>query len=332
MTESFCTVFAPTRLHLGLIDCSDATPRRFGGVGIALEEPGVRVRVSVGCTLHGEVVGLDLDDDLARAVLAAVSTVTQEDLGVRVEFEQLPIRHVGLGTGTAARLAVAAGAAYLTGLDLSAADLALSCGRGGTSGIGVNAFDMGGVIFDGGHALESDAPFVPSRYQAPCRLPPVVARLALPPQWMVSLLYPRGVGMSGEHEHAFFQHQLPVPASESLQTLGYAYHGLAPALLECNLHAFAYSLTQIHLIGFKRRELERQSDDVRTVLSRLQANEVVAAGMSSLGPLIYAITDRQDQAANNHVRACAESAGADILLARPADGGYRIESPRDAEL
>ena len=138
--------------------------------------------------------------------------------------------------------------------------------------------------------------------------------------------------MSGEHEHAFFQHELPVPALESLQTLGYAYHGIAPALLEGNLRIFAYSLIQIHSFGFKQRELEQQSDDVRAVLSQLQANETVAAGMSSFGPLIYAITDKDDQAANNHVRTCAESAGTEVLPARPADRGYRIESPRDAEL
>ena len=130
----------------------------------------------------------------------------------------------------------------------------------------------------------------------------------------------------------FFLRELPVPAVESLQTLSYAYHGIAPALMEGDLHAFASALRQIHSVGFKKRELARQSDEVRNLLSRLQAHEAVGAGMSSLGPLIYAVTENCDQAANAHVRASAASAGIKVLPARAADGGYRIESPTDEEL
>lgn len=324
MTTSSCTVVAPTRLHLGLIDCSDATPRRFGGVGIALVEPDIRLRVTVGASRHSEVVGLCEDEDLAQAVLAAVIAVTREDPAVFVEFERVPPRHVGLGTGTASRLAAAAGAAHIAGVDIPVEELALLCGRGGTSGIGVNAFATGGVIFDGGHNVERAEPFAPSRYQTPSRVPPVVTRLNLPTQWEISLLCPRGKMMTGKDELRFFQDELPMPALESLQTLGYSYHGVAPAVLERDLGGLASALRQIHSVGFKKRELAKQSDEVRGLLSRLHATETVAAGMSSLGPLIYTITERHNSAANHQVLASAAAAGVEVLPARPADSGYRI--------
>lgn len=328
----YCTVFAPTRLHLGLIDCSDATQRRFGGVGIALEDPGVRLRVSAYSKPRSAVVGLDSDEGLTQALLAAVRAVSRDGLTVLVEVEQLPPRHIGLGTGTAARLAVAAGAAHIAGLDLAVRDLALLCRRGGTSGIGVNAFELGGVIFDGGRAVERDEPFVPSRYQTPSCVPPVVSRLVMPPQWEVALLCPDGRVVEGNDEREFFERELPVPSTESLQTMGYAYHGVAPALLEEDLYALSYALREIHSTGFKKRELARQSDEVQTLLSRLHEHAVVAAGMSSLGPLIYAITDRHNRVASQIVRTIAASAGIEVRLALPARAGYRIESSSDAEL
>ena len=281
---------------------------------------------------HSTVVGLGENEDLVRAVLAAVDAVLQGDLAVLVEFEQLPPRHVGLGTGTAARLAATAGAAHVAQSDLPVRQLALLCGRGGTSGIGVNAFAAGGMIFDGGRPVERDEPFAPSSYQRPSRVPPVVTRLTLPPQWEVSLLCPHGEVIAGEDELRFFQREMPVPALESLQALSYAYHGLAPAVLEQDIRAFGRALREIHSVGFKAREIARQSAEVRGLLSHLQADDAVAAGMSSLGPLIYVIAERHDEAADTHVRTSAASAGVALLRARPADGGYRIRSPRDEEL
>ncbi len=326
MTALSCAVFAPTRLHLGLIDCSDVTQRRFGGVGISLAEPDVRLRVSIGATARSEVVGLDGDGGLPQAVLEAVNALTQDHPPVFVEFERMPPRHVGLGTGTAARLAATAGAAHLTGLDMPVRELALLCGRGGTSGVGVNAFDVGGVIFDAGRPVEREEPFSPSRYQTPNSFPPIITRLALPPQWVISLLCPQGVATAGKDELTFFHRELPVPAQESLETLGFVYHGVAPAILEADLPALSYALRQIHSVGFKRRELARQSEEVRALVSQLQASETVAAGMSSLGPLVFAISHRHDEATTKHITAIARSVGIDVLPARPAHRGHRIES------
>lgn len=281
---------------------------------------------------HSEVVGLGGDEELALAVLATVRAVTRDDPPVRIVFEELPERHLGLGTGTAARMAAIAGAAHIAGQPLSVAEMARHCSRGGTSGIGVNAFAVGGVIFDGGHTVESEEPFFPSRYQTPKRVPPIITRLLLPPEWQVLLLYPKGEEIAGQGELEFFQRELPVPSQESLLALGYAYHGIAPAVQERDIRALGYALRQIHSVGFKRRELAQQPDDVRNLLSQLQAKKTVAAGMSSLGPLIFAITQKHDQASNDHVYASAVSAGTKVQLARPADSGHLIESLSDEEL
>ena len=319
-----CVVSAPTRLHIGLLDCSDATPRRFGGVGIALAKPEIRLQASIGEAAHSKVIGLN-DDDLAEAVLGAIRAVTAEGPAVLVEFEPLPPRHVGLGTGTAARLAAAAGAAHVTDRQISIEELAVLCGRGGTSGIGVNAFAAGGMIFDGGRVVDGSESFAPSRYRAPRRVPPIITRLTLPPHWKVSLLVPRAEPISGADELAFFGHELPLHPHESLQALGYAYHGVAPAVIEGDLPALGRAIRKLHSVGFKARELARQSDEVQALLKRLQANEALAAGMSSFGPLIYAITDMHDRATNEYVHAAAVSAGLELIPSQPADSGHRIE-------
>jgi predicted sugar kinase len=49
------------------------------------------------------------------------------------------------------------------------------------------------------------------------------------------------------------------------------------------------AIAEIHAIGFKRREVENQAGVVRDILELLNHHDQVVAGMSSMGPLVYAI-------------------------------------------
>ena len=73
------------------------------------------------------------------------------------------------------------------------------------------------------------------------------------------------------------------------------YHGVAPAVAEGDLESLRAALQAIHGVGFKRREVMGQSHEVRELLDLLCKDLGVAAGMSSLGPLVYAITNDGEQ-------------------------------------
>ena len=51
------------------------------------------------------------------------------------------------------------------------------------------------------------------------------------------------------------------------------------------------ALVEVHQIGFKKRELEAQGHDIGEILAVLNRDTQLAAGMSSMGPLVYAIDE-----------------------------------------
>ena len=68
------------------------------------------------------------------------------------------------------------------------------------------------------------------------------------------------------------------------------YHGIVPAIAEGDLGSLRAAMREIHQTGFKRREVDGQSHVVCGLLDQLHTDLKLAAGMSSLGPLVYAIT------------------------------------------
>ncbi|MXZ01640.1 hypothetical protein F4Y93_13735 [Candidatus Poribacteria bacterium] len=274
---------------------------------------------------HREVVGLGEDERLIESVAKTVEAVTKGASSVRIEFVHLPPRHVGLGTGTAIHLAAAAAAVNATGLSFDTDHMATLSKRGGASGIGVNAFAVGGVIFDGGHSFDRRQPYRPSSHSAPHRLPPVVTRLTLPSQWQVSLILPPGNIVAGQDELQFFQQELPLPRDESLSAIAWAYHGVATAIVEADLTSLASAIRALNSIGMKKRELAHQADVVRTTLRHLQSLPTIAAGMSSFGPLLYAISDVRDTLSSVHIYETAAAYDARVITASINNHGHRIE-------
>jgi predicted sugar kinase len=70
------------------------------------------------------------------------------------------------------------------------------------------------------------------------------------------------------------------------------HHGLVPAVAHADLALLKNSLADIHATGFKQKELAAQASDVRNLFHRLNACDEAAVGMSSMGPLLYAVTHR----------------------------------------
>lgn len=135
-------VVSPSRLHLTLIDLNAEIGRvDGGGVGITLESPSLEISASEADTV--EVVGSSL---LAGRMLKAAKAVIPEGKGgIKIHIKRDLPDHVGLGSGTQAALSVAAAINEIYGLGKSVRELAVAVGRGGTSGIGVAAFEYGGL-------------------------------------------------------------------------------------------------------------------------------------------------------------------------------------------
>lgn len=210
-------IVAPSRLHFGLLSWGNSG-RRFGGVGVMIEPPSLRLIVEA-CSLAGATRDrLDADGD-SNGIKPFEMVETREriaelrrrwtafhrwSVGPSLRWRVLaaPPRHAGLGSGTQWGLAVAAALDVLSGRvrglgqgqeqgdriqtvdskrrssELWVREAAASVGRGARSAIGAYGFVFGGFILEPGK-LEDEA------------LSPLEHRAAIPEDWRFVLVCPR---------------------------------------------------------------------------------------------------------------------------------------------
>ena len=291
--EKVIVVRAFPRVHVSLLDLADATPRRYGGAGFVLDCLPVEVHASLGAsdTDGDDLGGLDARGrrDLEEALARLRAT---RDLGhARVAIRQLMPEHIGLGSKTATVLAALRACSAVAGWKVPRDTLQRLSGRGGASGVGVHGFFSGGFVVDGGHDVPASKGYLPSSSGRPDRVPPLCARLRVPSRWRFHLFLPSGKRVSGSDEEQFFLKNTPIPIQEAHSAIGSMYHGVIPAVAEGSIAALRDSLRSIHRSGFKSRELMAQPASVRALYLALSERDDVAVGMSSMGPLIYAICD-----------------------------------------
>jgi len=208
-----------------------------------------------------------------------------------IELVTAPESHLGLGSKTSLLLSIAYGINKALDLGLSKRQLQAISGRGGTSGIGVNGFFLGGFLIDAGHPMAEVGTFAPSSSRQPASIPPVMVKLRIPAGWKFLLLAVSGVKrIGGADEMRFFATNTPTPASEVFESIGIVYHDLATSVREARLDGVRRSLTALHQRGFKRRELHGQSGATKALFETCQRTGL-AAGLSSLGPVVYVIDD-----------------------------------------
>ena len=288
-------VRAPSRIHLGLIDLHGGLGRVDGGIGIALESPDTVLEAErcAVCRVSG-----GNEAQAARVRQAAEAVVSRFGItgNAAITILRTPPEHAGLGAGTALSLATGKALCELYGIDVPVDDLSLIVGRGGTSGIGTAAFSSGGLIIDGGHSFGESGEktgFRPSSASPGVRPPPVTARHPFPDEWQIILVVPDlGSGVSGTGEQDIFREACPVPRAEVQEICHEIVMRLLPGIVRRDLPSFAAAVGTLQITGFKRVEIARQAPVVRELLTGMRDAGAACTGMSSFGPAVYAVTDR----------------------------------------
>ena len=287
-------VRTPSRLHLTLIDMHGGSGRVDGSVGITLDEPGilVEVRQSPVLEVHGcSSVTQDRILHTARHVLKSLHAGGNVSITIREDYPS----HIGLGSGTQLMLAIARGVAEIYGRSLTVKELALLVSRGGTSGIGTAAFELGGFIIDGGHTFGQGcqkSEFRPSAASLGIRPPPVIVHHEFPPDWRILLAMPDlPAGASGMRETDIFKTCCPVPLEDVQAICHEILMRMLPGIIERDIELFGSSINAIQGLGFKKVELGLQPKQIPDLLEIMRSSGAACAGMSSFGPTVYAIDD-----------------------------------------
>jgi beta-RFAP synthase len=274
-------VTAPSRLHFGLLNvpAAGAAPetRRFGGIGLMIDQPGTIVSVQPSSAWRFEGPLASRAQVFAHRLLAATGLPIPP---LQVLVERCPEEHAGLGVGTQLGLAVAKAIAVQSGLDtLDAADLAVLIARGERSAVGVHGFDRGGLIVEPG-----------KRKAEP--LSPLLSCIRMPEEWRVAVFVPRGgPSWHGSQEEGAFATATSTGLTASLCDL--ALREMLPAAAAGDLPAFGEAVHVFNRLAGQpfaaAQGGEYSSPEVAATITRIRGLGVPCVGQSSWGPAVFAI-------------------------------------------
>ncbi|MGR9105413.1 MAG: beta-ribofuranosylaminobenzene 5'-phosphate synthase family protein [Gammaproteobacteria bacterium] len=277
-------VVAPARLHMGFLDPSATLNRKFGSIGVALNEIATEVKVSRARQLQVFGAQTERIQKITQKVLHALRIRE----GVQVEIERMIPEHVGLGSGTQMALAIGFAVSKLFGIELSVREVACLTDRGARSGIGIATFEYGGLIVDGGRAPETETP-------------PIISRIRFPAQWRFILVFDERVqGLNGVREIEAFQRLRSFPEASAARICHLLLMQGLPALVERDILGFGQAITEIQqTVGdyFAPAQGGRfMSPEVEAAINWLGSHGAVATGQSSWGPTGFCVVETETEA------------------------------------
>jgi len=325
-------VETPSRLHLTLIDLNGIDGRVDGGIGITLSKPTFLLEAKISDEL--QVFGLkerpeDHLIDQKNHILTAAKRML-DYLGVKtsVEFrvrEDYPL-HVGLGSGTQMSIATGKAVAELFDKEINAKDIAKIVGRGGTSGIGTASFASGGFILDGGHSfgeMGDKKDYVPSSISV-ASPPPVIARYDFPEEWNILAVIPDiDRKLYGREEVDVFKNFCPIDLSEVRELSHIILLKMIPSIIERDIYSFGESINRIQTIGFKKIEWELQPEILKELTDLVTDLGAEGAGLSSFGPTVYGVTDKDAKEIETKVKKFLGHRG-EVIVTKARNFGARV--------
>lgn len=280
------TVTAPARLHLGFIDPAGTRGRRFGSLGLALERP--VTRISMRSAQRDRFVaepGTEGELERVREHVDVLRRRFRREAALEVRLHEVLPAHAGFGSGTQLALAVGRAFAELHAIEVASRELARLLGRGARSGIGIAAFDAGGLLLDCGPGRGSPAP--------------VLARVAWPPAWRVLLVVDRqSRGLAGTEEARALAELAPLGPDAAARLAHAAIMQILPAAHEADFAPFARGVSELQrVLGDYFAPAQNGSRYTSAAVGRLiewiGANAEAGVGQSSWGPTGFAFFPSQ---------------------------------------
>lgn len=313
-------VTAPARLHLGFLDLDGGLGRRFGSLGLAIDQPSTRVIVSRAPGSGARHIAVGGEAARALKALERFTDVLRLQGRYRAEVLHAIPPHAGLGSGTQLAIAIGVGLAQLEGLAQTARSLAEIQERGARSAIGMAAFEDGGFIVDGGRGTGEHAP-------------PVLMRSDFPSDWRVLLVLDRRAeGVHGDGELVAFAKLPPFKPATAAHLCHLMMMRVMPAAIESDLASFGNGLTEIQqIIGGHFAAAQGGSPWTSPAVGRIVAKMGQAGatglGQSSWGPTGFAFIENEDAAQRLYCSFVQDAMAEEleILIARGRNAGARVD-------
>lgn len=291
-SQDTVTLRAPARLHLGFLDPSASLGRRFGSIGVVIDgfETEVELSTAVSDRVTAATPEGDAQMERASAYLRALRARSGRADTLHLRLLRVLPAHGGFGSGTQLALAIARAFAQWHRMDVSTPTLAQWLGRGQRSGIGIQGFDLGGLLVDGGPAADG-------------RPAPLLSRIPLPEDWRIVVVQDdREQGLAGNDEKGAMAALGAMPAARSAEICHEVLMRVLPGAASAEFGIFALGVSRVQqLLGEYFAPVQDGRAYTSAAVGRLMtwvatsAHEV-AIGQSSWGPTGFAIVESQARA------------------------------------
>lgn len=301
-----------SRLHFGLLRFGHPGERQFGGLGMMVDRPATKLRVSLTDRLRAS--GPDSERALSAARAWSRSGGTCREVGAQIDVIEAPPPHTGLGSGTQLALAVGLALDHLHGRSSPIESLAKRLGRTRRSSVGAFGFAHGGLIYEQGKLQGEDLGLL--------RKP-----IPLPEQWRIVLVRPKGMsGVSGEAELRAFRDLPPSDPAITERLIDLAERSILPAAESGDLDVFGERLTEYNRLAGSFYESIQGGPylnrEVEALVDRLIAAGAKGAGQSSWGPTVFAIAPGEPSAKQVLLTSgIAGDSRYEALIVPPRNGG-----------
>ena len=287
--EQQLTIETGSRLHFGLLAFGDSKAYRYGGIGVMLRRPGVRLKAVAAnefrCSGRLSERVISFAEHWARA-----HNLTKLP-GCQIDVARCAPQHTGLGTGTQLGMSVAAllsawsapeRVAESVFHEASVPKIAASVGRGKRSSVGTYGFALGGLIYELGKG-PSEA------------IGKLAHRVELPESWRVVVWTPLNEqGLSGRCEQQAFDQVPTVPTRTTERLLEIANKEIIPNAKDANLDAFGDA---VYRYGYEAGECFAAqqggpfaSQQLEHWVEAVRRRGITGVGQSSWGPSLFAFT------------------------------------------
>lgn len=308
----------PSRIHMSLIDLNGKVGRIDGGLGFGINEPHFDIEFrddhdpsiekgNEGGTLENQENLIKIEEkiitfygrqshaQLFQEVFHKMMDeyhLTPHEFTVKIN-NIIPC-HQGFGSKTQLLLGFARGIAEMYNISPPISELTKLVGRGGTSGIGYQVFERGGFYIDLGHTFgpkKQKNSFLPSSAaSAPPGLP--FFHIEFPSHWKIFIIHPELPHKIADHkEISIFSKFTPISQREVEVVSHRILFQVIPGLIEKDLRTLADGVNAINQNGFKKIEISLQPTFMAQLLTEIYREFHIPCGLSSFGPVLYAIAD-----------------------------------------
>lgn len=284
------------RIHVTLIGMNNQGYRLNGGIGFSIENPSTKVSFNINDIFEiiDERINGFSNQEIKNLVNKLDTIYLRRCLSNKMvcRINSEAPSHCGFGTSTSIRLACVEALMILNQEEYDNETIINLSGRGGTSGIGINTYFQGGMVFDIGTKDRSATELLPSSARENrLNLPLTLVKETLP-DWSIGLLIPNNIIPKTQIEEVNFFKKNALLHKEQVDEILYeVVYGVVPSIIEYDISSFCTSINKIQNTAWKKAEREQYGLDLFKLENMLRNLGAHCVGMSSLGPGLFFIAD-----------------------------------------